>query len=162
MKYFILIVSMFLSINLSAQFMVGIGLDNYSIETREASNLGIDVSLGFYGVYLGFSSNLATGDGEHLEFSSDQTFDAKKVRIYSYNIGYMIHVKRFHFVPIIGLVTTENIYQDPIGWDTYYFGEAAYDVSFSGRVFFDISQGINIYAGAGTKETFSAGIAVLF
>ncbi|NCU32527.1 MAG: hypothetical protein EOM23_06265, partial [Candidatus Moranbacteria bacterium] len=64
---------------------MGLGLASFSQDTKESSNLALNLGFGIYNVYFDFSSNLSTGKGEELDFSSSYTTKSNKLQVSVFN-----------------------------------------------------------------------------
>ena len=102
-------------------FSMGLGTSITGLEVGSASPVGVIWEMEIVNVYIGFASNLAAGKGEYLEFSSSQTSKSDKQSWYAINFGYNFPIKKgWSFLPKLGFIITQDIWQDPVGWDTYY------------------------------------------
>lgn len=154
----VLLFSMMISQAQVGIFSIGVGASSFNVETEGSSNIGLGISLSVGRVYFDVASNLAHGKGEQLDFSSDYTYPTNKISAGVVNIGYIIPIKKIHIIPTIGYGFSNRIYQDPIGWDTYYNGKSdgAINLGVIGSI--SLTDNIKLYAGAGTFERFKAGI----
>lgn len=140
---------------------MGLGVVAYSIDTKSASPVGLNMSISFDKIYMDFSSNLASGKGEYLDFSSSETYSANKINVGVINIGYIISNDRFYIIPIIGYGWSKDIYQDPIGWDTYCYGKSLFHFNAGAVAGIKFNQ-IAIQGGAGIYEIFKVGVSYIF
>jgi len=146
-----------------AQFDISLGVVKYNIDAGNVSDLGIGFGIQVKNFYFDFSMNTATGSGEYLEFSSDRTYPVDKKIVECINIGYnVLPSKNFKIIPCIGYIWTQNIYQDPIGWDTYYTESGNSYVNFGLIVKYYIGNHIGLTLGGGTIEQFKSSICYKF
>lgn len=134
------------------------GVAVFNTESFESSNVGISLSMELANFYLGYSTNFAAGKGEELDYSSSQTNKTDKLRIYEINIGYTISLKKFSITPLLGFNTESKIYEDPIAFDSYYYGdkERNFSIGVTGSYYF--SDHFSVYLGTGTYQIFKTGL----
>lgn len=142
--------------------MLGAGVSVFNADTKESYSAGISFSFAISGFYIDLASNFASGDGEELEFSSSQTYDSDKLLASVINFGYMIPLGNFRITPVIGYGWTKEIFQDPVGWDTYYYGdsEGRFNIGVKGMILFD--EKVGLYFGVGCYERISGGLSLYF
>lgn len=142
--------------------MIGAGVSVFDAETKESSNAGVSLSFAISGFYIDLSSNFASGDGEELEFSSSQTYESDKLLVSVINFGYMVPVGEIRITPVMGYGWTREIFQDPVGWNTYYYGDAEghFNIGVKGMLLLDKNFGL--YFGVGAFERFSGGLSFYF
>jgi hypothetical protein len=140
----------------------GLYVTSFNQDTKKASKMGIGISLSMNKFYMDFSGNFATGKGEYLAFNSQYTYPADKVNILVFNIGYILSVKSFNIIPFIGVGISSDIYQDPVGWDTYFMDEGVNNVSIGIIGAINLSPNVRIQAGVGNYELFKAGISYVW
>jgi len=136
----------------------GVGASIYSIDTKESSNTGLNFALATGRFYMDISSNIETGKGEELYFSSDETYKTNKIQIYLLNIGYkIIPRKGISIIPVIGCSLTRGIYQDPVGWDTFFYADYILhgNIGITGEII--LFNNFGIYGGIGTFERYKIG-----
>lgn len=143
----------------------GCGVSVFGIDTKKASNVGVNMSMSLNKIYCDFSFNGASGKGEQLDFSSSYTKPADKVNVGVFNVGYIISIKKIKklsLIPVIGWGYSNDIFEDPIGWDTYYYGPVTshFNIGAVGNV--QLGKWVGLYVGCGTYEKFKAGISVQF
>ena len=138
---------------------MGGGVSYFPIDTKDASNVGFNIMFTINKIYCDISSNGASGDGEELDFSSSYTRPANKLNVGVFNVGYIISVKKVSIIPMVGYGWSNEIYQDPIGWDTYYYGKATghFNIGVAGNV--QLSKMVGLYVGVGNYERFKAGLS---
>lgn len=152
-----------LKLSVSAQIGIGGGLARYSVDTKNSSDYGLSIAISYNGFYLDFGGNMSTGKGEYLEFSSGETYTLDKISVTAFNFGYIIPVwKVFSVCPVIGLGMTSKIYQDPIGWDTYFTRKDKTYGNIGGALYAKLADNTSIKLGFGTFEKFNAGILWTF
>jgi len=152
MKNLLFALVLLFSINFSySQVDLNIGATIYSINLKESSNMGLNIGFSYKEFYCDFSSNFAHGKGEELDFSSDHTYDANKIKISIFNIGYNINIVKnnFFIVPIIGLAWTNKIYEDPILINTYFYGKGTTNLNYelAIKLFVDSNNGFLLSVG---------------
>ena len=156
---------MFVSIlTSSAQTDISLGMTGFALDTKTSSKVGLNMGLTINHFYCDFSGNLATGKGEELDFSSSSTYKADKLSVGTINIGYNINVlpsRVWYITPLIGYGYAREIYEDPIGWDTYFYGENKPYFNFGVITKVYINQ-IGIFGGIGVIENFKFGLAYKF
>lgn len=161
MKTFILTITAFLfSLGAFSQneFMMGLTVNKYNVNTLEASGMGYGLIMSFNNIYIDFSSNFASGEGEYLEFASSRTYKLNKLSTLAFNFGYIANYKSVALIPFIGYGSIGEIYQDPIGWDTYYIvRKSRFNAGLIGRVL--VSDKIAFQAGYGIFEGIKFGIS---
>ena len=140
----------------------GIGLSYFNEDTQDASPVGVSFSLSVYNFYFGFASNLAKGKGEELDYSSSETYNANKTSVAVINFGYIIDLNKFGIVPLIGYGSSRKIYEDPISFDTYFYGDRVSKINFGVKGMYFINDTIGITLGIGTYEMLTAAINFRF
>jgi hypothetical protein len=160
-KIHCLVVFVFLNSGLSyGQFDVSIGGSMYN---SDVSMVGINFGMSYDHFYFDLSSNMAVGKGEELDFSSSYSYSTDKAWIGLMNIGYNIYINNKWFItPIIGYGQSKYIYQDPIGWDTYYYGDANHHFNIGISTKFFIDDNIGLMIGGGSFERFKAALCYRF
>lgn len=159
MKKLILIIAVLFSMSATAQeFMLGLIANKFNVDTKNASSIGYGFIMSYNKVYMDFAGNLASGKGEYLDFSSSSTYNINKVSAMVFNLGYIIKYKKVALIPIIGYGSKGDIYQDPIGWDTYYIKrKSEINVGVIGRI--NVSERTAIHLGYGVFDGFKFGIS---
>jgi hypothetical protein len=161
-KLLILFSMLMITLTSFSQIDASLGITNFSLDTKLSSNNGINVGLTIKHLYLDFSSNMAKGSGSYLDFSSQSTYNSDKVRSSIINIGYNIFpLKIWSITPIVGYGYTNDIYEDQISWDTYFYGKAKSHINF-GIVTKIYIKDIGIFVGKGTLEDFKIGLSYKF
>ena len=141
---------------------MGLGVSVTTLDVGSASPVGLVFDLNMWNVHLDFASNMATGKGEYLEFSSTQTTKADKQVWYAINAGYNIEIKNsWYIVPKIGCIILRDIWEDPVAWDTYYEESAGTKAQFGAEIRKEINH-VNLKVCSSTTEIFSAGIGYVF
>lgn len=141
---------------------VGVYVNGFNKDTKGASNIGGGITLSFNKFYMDFAGNFASGKGEFLEFNSQYTYPADKINVVVFNAGYIISIKSFFIVPFLGVGISSEIYQDPVGWDTYYMGDRESTISIGLIGCVNLSPHIRLQAGVGNFEKFKAGLAYVW
>lgn len=144
---------------LKAQVTVGMHGSYFSRDAKDASNLGIGISLSLKKFYLDFAGNFASGKGEYLDFSSSYSYPADKISLIVFNLGYIVNIKNFDIIPQLGLGYANEIYQDPVGWNTYYLKRSSGILNAGVLVSAKVHNNWRIYGGIGTFENAKLGIA---
>lgn len=161
-KLFTILVVLF-SMNVTAQqlqqkLMMGLTANKFNVDAENASNMGYGFIMSFNKIYFDFTGNFANGEGEYLEFSSSSTYAADKVSIIVMNFGYIINFKKAAIIPIIGWGRTGDIYQDPIGWDTYFIKSKSHiNIGLIGLL--NVNEKVAIQAGYGLFDGIKIGIS---
>ena len=168
MKKLLLIVAiaMICSLNCKAQenfFSIGLGMSATHIDAGNASCCGLKVELDYDYIHLDVATNMATGKGDQLDFTSDRTYTLAKKKWASVNLGYNIKFLKdgcikYIITPKIGFIKISEILQDPIGWDTFCMGESETKPQVAIDFGFRAKQ-ILIKLGVGTTEYFSMSIS---
>ncbi len=141
---------------------MGLGISATTLDVGNASPVGLVMDIDIMNVHFDFASNLASGQGEYLDFSSSQTRKANKQLWYSINAGYAFNFKQnWSIIPKIGIVLLRNIYEDPIAWDTYYDEAAGTKFQAGGEIRYRINL-MYIKVGSATTEIFSCGAGFIF
>ena len=160
MKKFILIGLLFtlavlFSINVKAQpdVTVGLTINKFNVDTKSASNIGGGITLSVKKIYLDCSGNFASGKGEYLNYQSNKTYKLNKISAVVVNLGYIINLEKFAFIPVIGYGSKGDIYEDPVGWNTYFIDRKAHiNLGLIGRIIVDkniiIQLGFSSFEGA--------------
>jgi hypothetical protein len=147
----------------SPLYGIGVGAAVFNAETMEASKMGINLSFMIHNVYCGFSSNLAKGDGEYLEYYTSGTYELDKIQVSAINLGYSFQVTNTMYItPVLGYGWKRTIYQDEVGFDTYMYGDSKGSLNLGVNLIADLFSGGGVYAGLGLFERFNAGIWVKF
>ena len=156
MKYLFISLMLILSANLFAQepsFAMSGGMSVITENTYESSNIGLSIGFIFQQFYFDASFNNESGTGEYLEYSTDETYRTEKVSWYALNLGYNFYFNDNNtwVTPTLGAGSLRKIYNDPVGFDTYFYGDeemfACAGVILSQRLvdFVYVSAGINTF-----------------
>lgn len=141
----------------------GIGVSFFNEDVKQASNnTGVNMSLSLYNFHFDFAGNMVTGKGTELDFQSNQTTKSDKKSIAVFNFGYSIDVKKFSFIPVLGYAYTEDIYEDPIAFDTFYYANHQSEINLGGRIGVDLYKGAGIMVGVGTFEKLNFSVRMGF
>lgn len=138
---------------------MGAGISSFPIETYSSSNVGLNINFSVNKVYIDLASNYATGEGEELDYSTSQTYLTNKLSVGVVNVGYIISSKKAAIIPYIGYGWNSSIYQDNLGFNSYYYGAARNKFNFGiiGKIL--VYKQMSIYAGVGNYERFKAGLS---
>lgn len=139
-------------------YFMGAGFGVFSGDTRESSAVGLNLNFALANVYMDFSSNFSTGDGEELDYSSSQTYESDKLQVNLINFGYAIRLNKVSIIPVMGYGWTRKIYQDPVAFDTYFYGDSEGKFNIGAIGVFEAFKGGGFYAGVGSFEVFKAGV----
>lgn len=166
MKKLVLISVLLLTLSLNktmAQFEISANVVKYGIDAGNVSDFGYGFGIQLKKVLIDVSFNTAKGKGDYLEFSSDRTYPIDKKMVGCINIGYnVLPSNKYLLMPTIGVAWTTIIYQDPIGWDTYYT-QKGNDYVNLGLVFKCYPyEHLGLSIGIGTVEQLKAGIGFKF
>lgn len=143
-------------------FSIGLGFSQTNLSPGDASATGLMVAMDFWGIHLDVASNFATGEGEYLDYSTSQTFTLDKQTWTAVNIGFNIPVvKKLFVTPKLGLVVIENIYQDNVGFSTYYTETVANKMQVGVDLKF-VAGNVYFKAGTALTEVLNAGMGVCF
>src|SRR5690606_440168 len=129
-KLLFLIAVLFLSVsscycqNNNLGFSFGAGVSVFSEDAKESSNVGAYLSFSINKVYFSIASNFAKGKGEELDYSSSETYNSNKVVLGLLNFGYIFEINKFNIIPVLGYGWSREIYEDPIAFDTYFYGDS--------------------------------------
>jgi hypothetical protein len=137
---------------------LGLHMSKFNTETKNSPSTGFGFSLSFNRFYMDLASNFSSGKGEPLKFSSEHSYAANKCNVGVFNVGYIIPIRRFSIIPYLGYGYSNEIFQDPVGWDTYYLGETKSDISVGLIGSIKIANHLRFQAGVGTFETFKVGL----
>jgi len=138
------------------------------LDTNTGTGIGISFfnegSIGLYvdffisNIYFNISSNFNKGNGDYLVFHSSHTRLSEKLAITTWNIGYIVQTSRnTMIIPIIGMGTIFNIYNDTLGWNTWYRKRKETKVNIGLRGTLKISDYFSISCGIGTVDQFNFG-----
>lgn len=141
---------------------LGLYVGVFNEDTKESSKLGLGFSGSLYNLYFDYVSNYAFGKGEELYYATSQTCDSQKVQVSLINLGYRINVKWAYFIPTIGFGWRKHIYQDPVGWDTYYYGDTKIKFNPGLIAGIKLQSATSIFIGTGLFEIFKGGISIHF
>ena len=122
---------------------IGGGISYFNEDVKESSKMALNFSICTMNFYLDFASNLAKGKGTELDFQSSETRISNKMQLNVFNLGYAIRLNKVSIFPVIGYGWTRSIYEDPIAFDTYYYGEA------EGKFNFGIKSSFNLFGNGG-------------
>ena len=152
MKKVLLTIAMVaLTFGMNAQTFMGIGLSTVDQQTAVSMDFAID------GYYMGFASNYATGDGTELNYSTASTYATDLSQVSVLNFGYFIPLsKAISVAPILGYGWSSPIYQDPVGFDTYFYGASDGAVNLGVKATYIIDDSVGFMIGVGTFENFQA------
>lgn len=147
-----------------SQSDVSLGVVGFSLDTKLSSEIGLNMGVSINHFYCDLSGNMATGKGEELDFSSSSTYNANKLSVGVINVGYNIYILPTHLwsvTPMIGYAWGREIYEDPIGWNTYFYGDTKSYVNFGliTKVYIDK---VGIFVGTGVIENFKFGLSYKF
>jgi len=160
MKINLVIIALLFSVGVMAQKEVMFGLtgNQFNFDTRNSSQRGYGMIFSWNKIYMDISSNFAQAEGEQLKFSSSSTFTLNKVQAMCLNFGYILKLKSVAVIPIIGWGNTGDIYQDPVGWMTYYtVDKSHFNVGIIGRLL--VAKQFSIQGGYATFEGIKIGIS---
>lgn len=128
----------------------GFGLSMIDGQSAFSMDFAID------GYYMGFASNYATGDGTELNYSTSSTYATDLSKVSVLNFGYFIPLsKNVMVAPILGYGWSSPIYQDPVGFDTYFYGSGESTVNLGIKATY-IMDNVGFMVGLGTFENFQA------
>jgi len=147
-----------------SQSDLSLGVTGFSLDTKLSSKVGINLGVSINHFYCDLSSNMASGKGEELDFSSSSTYNANKLSVGVINVGYNFYILPSHMwsvTPMIGYGYAREIYEDPIGWDTYFYGNTNSYINFAiiTKVYIDK---VGIFVGTGVIEKFKFGLSYKF
>jgi hypothetical protein len=128
----------------------------------EASSVGIGFSGSINRFYYDIASNLASGQGEYLNFSSSYSYSANKISVSVFNVGYIFKYSRFGTIPFIGWGSSSEIFQDPIGWNTYFQANHKDHINLGIIGFADLEPQVRFQLGFGSFEKFKVGFSYIF
>ena len=140
-----------------------IGASLVNIETGSASNVGVMVGFNMWNFYMDFGFNGAGGKGEQLDFHSSRSYSTNIINWYSINAGYTFFLLNgdFWITPTVGGVFSRGIYQDPIGWDTWFYTDEEF-IPAAGLLVTYKTNEIYFTVGTGTTEIFKLSIGYIF
>jgi len=147
----------------NSYFSISFGGALNGIQTKESSNLSLEMSVTLFGLYIDAASNLAKGEGTKLDFSSNQTYSTNKVEIVSMNFGYAIplsYSKPIYFTPFVGFVSTYDIYEDFVPPVTYFTKEDKTYFNAGGLIMCNVNDLVNLQIGISTKQYIKFGIGI--
>tara|TARA_B110000902_G_C14188335_1_gene543191 strand:+ start:750 stop:1241 length:492 start_codon:yes stop_codon:yes gene_type:complete len=140
---------------LDPQSFVGLGLSVIEGESVFSMDFAVD------GYYMGFASNYAVGDGIELNYSTGSTYATDLSKVSVLNFGYFIPLSEEIMVaPILGYGWSSPIYQDPLGFDTYFYGASEGAVNLGVKATYIINETVGFMVGLGTFENFQACLLV--
>jgi len=146
------------SYNDNIGFSMGIGVSVTNLDVGSASPVGMAFDFNVFKFHFDFATNLASGKGDELDFSSSETTKSDKQSWYSINMGYNFDLKNnWYLVPKVGLVVLNDIWEDPVGWNTYYEESAGTKVQCGVEIRKEINN-FYLRASCCTTEIFSCGI----
>lgn len=153
-------------------FSVSTGITFTNIDALKSSSSGLFIGIDIYNFYIEVSSNFAAGKGEYLNYESSKTYNAEKRVWYITNIGFdiLIHElqnKRANFFlrPKVGYVEIDNIFNDPVAFDTYFNSEYERGFNLGLDSIFQIPENnllVLIGAGFGSFEYLNIGVGFVF
>lgn len=152
------------TMTISAQIDISLGMTGFALNTKSSSKIGFNMGLTINHFYCDFSNNFASGKGEELDFSSSNTYKADKLSVGIINVGYNINVfpsNTWYITPLIGYGYARDIYEDPVGFDTYFYGKTKSYFNF-GVITKVYLNKFGIFGGIGTFEKFKFGLAYKF
>ena len=138
----------------------GIGYSYTNLDVGSASQGGVNFEIDYKKFHLDFAGNGAKGKGEYLDFESYKTIKADKQKWFSFSLGYNWAIfKGFSITTKSGLVFLRDIWEDPIGWDTYFEknGGVNMQVGIDLKYMFDKFY---IKLGSGTTEVYKVSIGI--
>jgi hypothetical protein len=140
---------------------IGAGISSTNVDVGSSSRQGFTMSVAFANLYLDISSNFAVGEGSELDFSSSSTYESDRMRWSAMSIGYAIELRknksleRIAIIPALAFGWTNKIYQDPLGFETYFVGESKVQPAFNIKCSYQIAQNFGMMVGVGTFENFT-------
>ena len=142
---------------------MGLGLSVINLESGTSSQLGFSFDINYDWFYMSMAFNGARGTGEQLDFRSSETYMSDRVSWYLVDVGYNIYFNNNNswVTPFVGLIFTSNIYQDPIGWDTYFMDDEICTPSV-GILFTQRFDKVLLSIGTGTSEIFKLSVGYAF
>lgn len=162
-KYLILIfIMVLLSVKVQGQNIFSIGAYGtvFNQDTKNASRIGIGSSFTLFNIYIDFSSNLAKGKGEYLNYSSSYTTSANKKAVSVFNVGYVFSFKKLKAIPLVGVGYVSNIYEDPLLFDSYYLGDKFAKLNVGFVLAYPILDFIDVTVGGGIFEMAKIGLSM--
>tara|TARA_R110002050_G_scaffold294665_2_gene452670 strand:- start:834 stop:1325 length:492 start_codon:yes stop_codon:yes gene_type:complete len=140
---------------LDPQSFVGFGLSVIEGQSAFSMDFAID------GYYMGFASNYAVGDGTELNYSSDSTYATDLSKVSIINFGYFIPLsEEIMIAPILGYGWSNQIYQDPVGFNTYFYGTGTSMINLGVKATYIVNETVGFMVGLGTFENFQACLLV--
>lgn len=147
----------------------GIGLVKIKENCYNAKSDGLSVYFNYKLLHLKIATNFAVGDGEYLEYKTDETYIVNKKKFTSFDLGLnFIPFKEnnkctFIITPNLGIVSTKNIYNDPVAFKTYYYGKSQNNMNFGLNIgIVDKTNKVEFTLGTGTEEMFSFLFGICF
>lgn len=149
-----------LSLSTFSQIYVSGGLSLYNINTNRA---GMSIGFGFNKAHLDVSSNFASGEGEQLNFQSNQSYLTEKISMSVINFGYYVAViDELQILPIIGVYSKRDIAQDPIAFETWFFTNEKLGLNAGLGAQYFFGENVGVLAKVGLMERYRLAIVGRF
>jgi|SRR5690554_1545904 len=182
-KHIILVVGLFvLSANSFCQGLTvngksyivrtGVGVEVTNIDAGNASATGYSIALDFAWFHLGVSANNAVGTGSYLAYNSTSTYSADKTAWWIFYLGGVFPLINTNegltllsVRPKLGMVATRDIFNDPVAFDTYYYGETERSINLNVDLIFDIPRTLMYIStgfGTGSVNLFNFSLGLKF
>lgn len=140
------------SLSQGVDFSVGVSAYN-----SDVNNVGVNIGFSYNHFYMDFSSNITAGKGEELNYRTSSTYKTNKISIVVLSGGYNIYVTdNWSITPVLGVVSKQDIFQDPVGWDTFFYGNTEYIVNLGLHTKVYLADHFGFIVGGGTYENFKA------
>lgn len=178
MKAFIILLFLIISISAFAQkandvnreydfsrtLSLNLGYSTTSIDCGTAPKTCLFVGGMFGGFYIDASFNMAKTRGEYMDYNTSKTYTSTEKKFSSCNIGINLNIPHTSliFTPTVGMCWIQTIYQDPVAFDTYYFGEGESDFNIGIMITYYFSNYIGISTGTGLNEKFKLAVSYNF
>ena len=117
------------------------------------------MSMLFDRLYFDIATNFVSGKGKYLEFESVFTTATNKYRVFAGNVGIKMQVKRLLIIPHIGIATEQPIFEDPVGFDTHFYGRRKLKRNMGFTLAAPINESTHLNLGAGTYEQLKIGVS---
>jgi hypothetical protein len=133
---------------------MGIGLSTVYMPTlKNQPNVAFGACLYLNHIY--FDVSLLTQYGySYLDYSSSSSYNTRTYDVTMFNLGYIIWVKKISIIPTVGIYSAAEIWCDPIGMNTYYYGDGGKSVGTVGlHVAIPIYHTLKVNIGATSTKT---------
>jgi len=142
---------------------VSVGGSYLGGDPQDASHGGISFGVGLGHLYFDFATNLAAGEGEYSDYTSNSSQPTDKVNLFVLNGGYIFNINStISITPLIGLGCSSQVMEESEYWQSYSYlaKKQHFNLGLKTDLYFSPNAGITL--GIGTFEYFKGGLILRF